>query len=269
MMHNIGLIGVGFVGGALKQSFELKGRQIIAYDKFKEEYKNNLNEVLNTSAIFLCLPTPFINEYGYDLGPILEVLSFLRENEYGNPIIIKSTIEPGTTQKLADKFDLNLIHNPEFLTERTAFQDFHNQSHIVIGYTSQAKNRMSLYCQYIVEFYRQAYPDARISECTSDESEAMKLFCNNFYAMKVGIANEFNLFCQKMLIDYDRVKQMMVFNGLICDSHLQVPGPDGRRGWGGNCFIKDTKALEKKMQELGCPHEILSAAINENKKIRG
>lgn len=260
----IGAIGLGFVGSALKKSFELKGQKVIGYDKFKEI--GSPNDILKTNIVFLNLPTLFVDTHGYDLDAIIENLRFLSDNKYKGLVVIKSTVEPGITQFLADRFNLKMFHNPEFLTERTAFDDFHNQSHIVIGRTKQVQDYdNSLLCK----FYKKLYPDAAISECSSDESEAMKIFCNNFYAIKVGIANEFNLFCQKMMIDYDKIKKMMIMNGWIADMHLNVPGPDGKRGWGGNCFLKDTKALEKKMKDAGSSCEILSAAISENKKIRG
>jgi UDP-glucose 6-dehydrogenase len=74
--------------------------------------------------------------------------------------------------------------------------------------------------------------------------------------------------CSKQGIDYNSVKNLMIKNGWIADMHLIVPGPDGKFGWGGNCFIKDTEALEMHMKRLGSDCDILSAAISENKRMR-
>lgn len=276
MSYKVGQVGLGFVGGALHDSFKKRGVETIVYDKYKEV--GSIEDLVECSAVFLCLPTPYVAGHGFDLGPILETCKRLHDlQSFKGLIVVKSTVEPGVTQSLESKFQgLSFCHNPEFLTARTAFEDFDNQKHIVLGYTKDTvsatyprRGLQSIHAtETLADFYSKLYPDAKITICTAEESESMKLFANNFYAMKVGIFNEFNLLCQKLLIDYDNVVGLMVENGWINPMHLQVPGPDGRRGWGGDCFLKDTKALLHFMKSNFSPSEILEAAINENKKIR-
>jgi UDPglucose 6-dehydrogenase len=263
-MYKVGIAGVGFVGGAMKKSFFKKNIECYAYDKFKEDKDLvSIDKLLQTDFVFLCLPTLFKEGSGYDKSAILEVCNYLNTNNYNGLVVIKSTIEPGTTMDLSSKYDrLKICHNPEFLTERTSFEDFHNQKHIVIGFDLSSDLILEL-----VDFYFRYY-SKNISICSSLESESMKLFCNNFYAMKVGIANEFYKMCMIQGIDYNNVKGLMIKNGWIMDMHLNVPGPDGLLGWGGNCFIKDTEALELHMKNIGSDCDILSAAIKENKRIR-
>jgi len=266
MKIKIAQIGYGFVGKALSRSFEKKGHKTIVYDKWQQI--DSQRDILNSDFVFLCLPTPYVGEHGFDLSAILENLRFLSKNNYSGLVVIKSTVEPGVTERLNKQFrDLQMCHNPEFLTARTADEDFHNQTHIVLGYNEDLNNSKDSVSK-LAEFFSDNYPDAKISICTSRESESMKLFCNNFYAMKVQIFNEFYFLCQKMGIDYESVKELMLANEWINPMHTIVPGPDGQASYGGACFPKDTNALNHLMKTLGSPHRLLEACIEERDSMR-
>ena len=255
----IGIIGDGFVGSAIKKSLNNKNINVISYDKYKGI--GNLNHLLKCNIIFFCLPTPFIDNVGYDLSPIEENLLFLSKNSYGGLIVIKSTVSIGTCSQLFKNYNLKICHNPEFLTQRTAYEDFHNQKNIVIGYDQNPidlKNLIDIYSKY----------NAKINLCTTKESEATKLFCNSFYAQKVMIFNEFYSLCQKLDINYNCIKRIMLDNDWINPMHTNVPGPDGKIAYGGACFPKDTKALLKQMSDNQSYNEMLEACIKERDKIR-
>ena len=127
----VSIIGLGFVGQSMFKSFKCKGYNVKGYDKFKKS--DSFNECLKNNIIFLALPTMFDEKNNtYDKKALHETCKKLVENNYKGLVIIKSTIEPGTTKIFSDLYKLNLIHNPEFLTARTAFKDFHNQKHIVL-----------------------------------------------------------------------------------------------------------------------------------------
>ena len=262
----VGQIGFGFVGGALHRSFSRKGVETAVYDKYKNI--GSLEDLLDTDVIFMCLPTPYVEGYGFSLSALTENLKALCEEGYAGLVVLKSTVEPGTTADLAERFDnLYLCHNPEFLTARTADEDFHAQEHIVLGYDrlselSKAKT------ESLGAFFGQHYPNAHISICTSDESESMKLFCNNFYAMKVQIFNEFHFLCERKGIDFEVVKDLMLKNKWINPMHTKVPGPDGQPSYGGLCFPKDTNALNHLMKTVGTPNKVLQACIEERDSMR-
>ena len=263
---NIGQIGFGFVGGALHRSLQKKGIKTKVYDKYLN--KGSIKDLLDTDVIFLCLPTPYVNGHGFDLSAIIENLKKLSQEGYEGLLVVKSTVEPGITQSLGERFsNLSLCHNPEFLTARTADEDFHNQKHVVFGYntggvSSEAKTKQ------LSAFFKQHYPAAEFSDCSSLESESMKLFCNNFYAMKVQIFNEFYFLCQKRGIDYERVKALMIKNDWINPMHTEVPGHDGSPSYGGACFPKDTNALNHFMKTHGSPNKVLEACIEERDLMR-
>ena len=263
---NVSVIGLGFVGSAIQKSFQIKGVSILGYDKYKES-NNTFYECLDSSIMFLCLPTKF-NEITceYDKEPIHEVCSKLEKCKYEGIIIIKSTVEPGTTMSLFQKYSsLKFIHNPEFLTAATAFHDFHNQKHIVLG---RNENVTDHELKTVKVFYKKLYPDAEISLCTSIESESMKSFVNCFYSVKIQFFNELFFTCQNNGSNYDTVKNLMLKNKWINPMHTQVPGTDGKFSYGGLCFPKDTNALLCYMKKNKIPSAVLNATVQERNKMR-
>lgn len=263
---SVGIIGLGFVGNAMYQSFKLFNIDIIGFDKYKNGGIGKFQDILNTNILFLALPTPFdtnINMYNYD--SIEETLKILKDSCYEGVIVIKSTLTPETTDFLESKYNLPLIHNPEFLTARTAFEDFHNQKHIVLGkgeLVSEEKYKI------ILDFYKKYYPNAEISECSSKESESMKLFLNSFYAVKVQFFTELYSLCQKNNTNFENIKNIMLKNNWINPMHTNIPGPDGNISYGGMCFPKDTNALNQYMIEKKSFNKIIESCINERNSIR-
>ena len=188
------------------------------------------------------------------------------DSNYKGIIVIKSTIEPTTTLSLSKKYNnLRFIHNPEFLTASTAFEDFHNQKHIVLG---KGLNITDDDINLLSGFYSYYYPDAEISICSSTESESMKSFVNCFYSVKIQFFNELYLLCDKIGCDYNTIKDLMLKNKWINPMHTNVPGPDGQLSYGGYCFPKDTKALLEFMKKEDSPSKVLEATILERNEMR-
>ena len=198
-------------------------------------------------------------------GPINEVCVELEKNNYKGVVVVKSTVEPETINKLSKKYNLKLCHNPEFLTARTAYEDFHNQKHIVLG---SGLNTTTEDMEIVKEFYEEHYPKASISICTSLESESMKIMCNSFYASKVMLFNEYYLLCSKNGSNYDVIRNLMLKNNWINSMHTSIPGPDGSLGYGGACFPKDTQALCEYMKSYNTPSSVLESVIDENNVVR-
>ena len=262
----VSIIGIGFVGGSMKQSFELKKCSVFAYDKFKEN-TDSFEDCLKSDISFLCLPTQFDEQKNeYDKSCIEEICQKLEENNYLGIVVIKSTVEPLTTKKLSEKYKtLKFVHNPEFLTARTAFEDFHNQKHIVLG---KSENIDEKELSVLADFYKNYYPDAEISICSCTESESMKSFVNCFYAVKVQFFTELYCVCEKNGSDYNVIKDLMLKNGWINPMHTTIPGPDGQISYGGYCFPKDTNALLQYMKNENSPSAIMDACIKERNDMR-
>lgn len=269
----IGIIGDGFVGSAIRLSLESKKfiykESLFIYDKYKicDYTSTNLEELLITDIIFLCLPTQYNSiKESYDLTSLEETLEYLNNNNYDGICLIKSTILPNTTKTFSEKYiNLKLIHNPEFLSASTAFEDFQNQNHIVLGITNA---NMEKEINIIKEFYTKNYLKANISIMTSTESELMKLSANCFYSVKIQYFTEIYLLCQKLNCSYDTIRKSLLKNGWINPMHTLVPGTDGNISYGGFCFPKDTMALDKYMEKNISPHSVLNSTIKERNIMR-
>lgn len=263
---SVSVIGLGFVGGSMKKSFELKNCPVKGYDKYKEN-TDSFEDCLSSDVIFLALPTVFDEEkMSYDKSCIHEVCDQLVDSKYNGIVVIKSTVEPTTTVSLSDKYpSLRFVHNPEFLTAATAFEDFHNQKHIVLG---KGPNTDDNDIFVLHTFYSSYYPEAEISICSSTESECMKSFVNCFYSVKVQFFNELYLLCEKIGCNYDIVKDLMLKNKWINPMHTDVPGPDGQLSYGGYCFPKDTNALLEFMKKENTPSKVLQATVLERNEMR-
>lgn len=265
----ISIVGLGFVGNAMFESFKIKNNGnycFYGYDKYKNGGIGSLNGCIDSDIIFLALPTLFSEEKKeYDKTIIIDVLDQLQENNYNKIIVLKSTVEPQTTDYLQEKYNkMIFFHNPEFLTARTAFEDFHNQKHIVIG-----KSKLSnVNYDTLINVYKDLYPNANISLCTAIESESMKIFCNSFYSVKIQFFNEVYFLCDKIGANYDTVLDIMLKNNWINPMHTSVPGHDGKFSYGGACFPKDTNALLQFMKKNNSPCKVLEACINERNEIR-
>jgi UDPglucose 6-dehydrogenase len=265
------IFGLGFVGNSMLMSFKNKGMKenvnLFSYDKYKNNGIGIIENGLKSDIIFMALPTHYDEESGcYDKSSIFACCEYLALNNYLGLIVIKSTIEPETINNLALKYtSLSFVHNPEFLTARTAYEDFHTQSHIIIGKATNCDESKS---NLLKSFYSKYYPNAEISMCTALESESMKIFCNTFYSIKVQFFTELYMLTKLNNSNYNNIVSMMLKNKWINPMHVQVPGPDGLISYGGLCFPKDTNALNKYMEKFDSPNEILKACINERNQMR-
>jgi UDPglucose 6-dehydrogenase len=263
-MIKIGIIGNGVVGNAIYDFFNGKNINTKIFDKDKRKNIQNLSSLKDLSdceIMFLCLPTP--NDC--DTTIINEVCQELSIINYKGICILKSTIPPNTTNFLCEKYNLQIIHNPEFLSQKTSKEDFKNQKNIILGISKKIKieNTTKIYT-----FYKTYFPNSEIHIVENIASECMKLFCNNFYAVKVQFFTELFLLCEKLRIDFNVVRDLMIGNEWINPMHTRVPGTDGKISYGGMCFPKDTKCLLKFMKEMETPCSILNACIIERDEIR-
>jgi len=267
-INNVAVVGVGVVGGAILKSFQERGINAIGYDKYKSEYQP-LSDIFNCDIVFLCLPTPYSEQLKrYDTQAIEDICQQLHDNLFNGLVVIKSTVEPQTTDKLIEKYNLSIIHNPEFLNARTAKEDFDNQTHLVIGIPNKINFE---YQEQLVKFYREYYPSIKyVSVASATESETMKIAVNSFYAVKVQFFNELYQLCQNMdyHTDYENVKDMMLKNDWINPMHTKVPGTDGKLSYGGMCLPKDSSALLEFMKRNNCPHAVLAGTVEERNTMR-
>lgn len=257
----IGVIGQGFVGNAVYQKFK-NYYDIKTYDLDSSKCNSTEQETLNNEIVFVCLPTP-MNKDGSCNTDIVEG-AVKRCFEFGitKTIIIKSTVSPGTTARLNSLYpSVDIVFNPEFLTEANAVNDYENQTRIILGGPRKANTILK-------PIFKKAFPKASIIKTDSTYAEMVKYLANCFLSLKVSFANEMYQLCQALEIDYDKIIEYSSYDDRLGTTHWAVPGPDGDFGYGGHCFPKDMAALIHLTEQLGTLNNTLKAAEVTNDKVR-
>jgi len=265
---NIGIVGQGYVGTAVKEVFS-KHYEVDTYDLDKDkcsvDYLEDLVEL--TNIIFVCVPTPMKKDGSCDTSIVEAVIKDINDmvvsrNVSGRIVAIKSTIPPGTTNRLNKECkNISVIFNPEFLTEANFIDDFKNQNRIIIGGERPSTTKLR-------QVYSLAFPNAKIVKTGSITAEMVKYFTNTFLCTKVSFANEMKMICDELKIDYDKVVEYSTYDERLGKSHWAVPGPDGHLGFGGSCFPKDINALISLSNDLNLWLHTLKGVWMTNCEVR-
>ena len=271
--QKIGVVGNGFVGGAVKFGFSPQvgcDAEVRVYDKNPAKSTHTLEETINESDfIFVSVPTPANEDGSINIDVLDKALSDINDvSNRDNCILIRSTIVPGTTRKLQQKYSqLNLLFNPEFLTERAANFDFINQHRFIIGSGDSMSSAMA--SEEFSELLKNRFGSCiSILECTYETAEMIKYMNNCFFATKVSFLNEMYQIAEKSQVNWKQAIDGFVADGRIGHSHLNVPGPDGKFGFGGSCFPKDVQALKNFAEDIGVNPSVLAAVWRKNLEVR-
>ena len=241
--------------------------KVNTYDKKEHLCNSTLEEVVTSSLyIFVCLPTPMNNDRSCDTSIIESTLDAVdlicSNNNEKKTIILKSTVICGTTQRLNEKYEfLDIIFNPEFLTERNAVEDYNNQDRIILGGPRP-------HTTTIKQIFAKVFPNAKIIKTDSTHAEMVKYLTNTFLSVKVSFANEIHQLCTELQIDYDKVVEYATLDPRLGNSHWSVPGPDGDFGFGGHCFPKDLAAMIDLSFKLHTTNNVLCATESTNDDVR-
>lgn len=271
---DVGIVGSeGCVGSAVGLGLERLGHRILRHDL---RLGTTIANVLAATVCFICVPTPQMADGDCDTSIVEGVVKDLVEAHYNGIIAIKSTVLPGTTQRLRDTmawkytdgYSPKLAFVPEFLRERSAFSDFTaNHEVCVIGipklpfYRAAQNSHDDWIYKTLVELHGH-YPRSFV-RLTSTEAELVKYFNNVYRAAKVTFANGFYEVCQKLGADYTAVKNAVCKQSCIENSYLDC-NPLWR-GYGGTCLKKDVPAFAKLAADLGVPAEIFNVIRDDNK----
>lgn len=264
----IGIIGQGFVGTAVKEG--LKHYHTIDTFDLDEDKRDvdYIEDIIDrNSIIFVCVPTPMNKDGSCNTDIVenvvaeLDNLALVRQCA-NRVVVIKSTIPPGTTERLNKECKhVQVVFNPEFLTEANYIEDFKNQDRIIIGGPRPASTKVR-------QLFYKAFPKAHIIKTGSTTAEMVKYMTNTFLATKVSFANEIYQLCESLELDYDKVIEYSKFDERLGYSHWNVPGPDSDFGFGGHCFPKDMNALVYLGDLLGVDLKVIKSAIETNDRVR-
>jgi nucleotide sugar dehydrogenase len=258
----IGIIGHGFVGKATEDGFSINSEKKIIDPK----YGSNISELdsFNPDFIFICVPTPMSEDGSQDLSIINEVFESLKGKFKNSILILKSTILPDFLYFYSSDFQ-NLVYNPEFLRESFASEDFINSQMILLGGEKTNLEKVKLLYQ-------------NHSKCKTNNfiftdfqtASLVKYTINTFLATKVLFFNQINSIFNKSgsRESWSKFIDIVSQDKRIGTSHMQVPGPDGRRGFGGACFTKDTAALSSYSRVNKTEINLIESIIKINNLIR-
>lgn len=250
----IGIVGVGFVGRAIKAAYQNTQFEIVLRDP-AQGYTSSIEDLKQANCIFVCVPSPPRNDGSCDISILEQVLRDLEG--YTGVIVSKVTAPPGQYKQLQEQY-YNLVYAPEFLTAANAVNDYINSKFVIIG---GHPDQIDLVEDIIV-----APLDPSITVKRTDIATASlaKYTINSFLATKVAFMNELYDVAVASGVDYNSLTDLVKLDSRIGGSHMQVPGPDGR-GFAGACFPKDTAALAHYAHKVGEDMSILEQAIRSNK----
>ena len=292
----LSIIGTGYVGLEQGACFADSGNTVICMDVDEKKinglkkgiipiYEPGLEEMVrrnaqdgrlifttnlktaveNSKVLFLCLPTPQLEDGSADLSQVLSVSEnlavFINENKL---LVSKSTVPVGTVDKIKQvvrnktKYDVEVVSNPEFLKEGTAIQDSLKPERIIIG--TRNKKAIEVLKDLYAPFVRTGNPILLMSERSA---EMTKYAANAFLATKISFMNELSNLCEIVGADIDWVRK-----GIGSDPRIGNQFLFAGVGYGGSCFPKDVKALVRTSQEVNGDLKILKAVdeVNERQK---
>ena len=265
----IGIVGNGFVGSAVRYGFSPNvgvDAEVKVYDKDPNKSTHMLRDVVDSDVIFLSVPTPSNSDGSMNVDIVDSVLGDISQYadlfEVGI-ILLRSTVTPGTTSNLQKKYpNLRIVFNPEFLTERSANFDFINQSRFILGGSSDDVIEVS-------ELFRERFGSTlSIIETNYETAEMIKYMTNTFFATKISFLNDMKLLADKCGVIWKDAIEGFVRDGRVGHSHLDVPGHDGKSGYGGSCFPKDIQALINFGESNDVDMNVLKGAWETNLKVR-
>ena len=248
----IGIIGLGFVGSAVKNAYT---EPILISDPAKHLFASYDN-LRKCEAVFICVPSPSNSDGSCNTVILENVLDQIHGME--GVIISKVTAPPEVYHKLQITHP-NLVHVPEFLVAATADDDYKNETMTIIGGSSERHIEVA---RDVICRGQKKLHSIRIS--TIEEAALTKYTLNTFLALKVAYLNQIYEYAMANNIDFSRVMDLATSDVRFGHSHTMVPGPDGKRGFGGACFPKDCAALIASAGNLS----ILAAAYKYNDTLR-
>jgi len=260
--EKIGIIGLGFVGNAIRQSYINNPTiELIEIDSDPTKgCKGTYEDLIDASAVFVCVPSPMNDDGSCGTLPLISTLSKLKS--FKGVIISKVTAPPSAYEYLQTQYP-NLVHAPEFLTAANAVQDYLAGKFAIIG--GSDKNAIDTAHRIIKQGQRML---EMTHVCKIGEASLAKYVINSFLSTKVIFMNEMAKLADAGGQSWEKIRELIALDRRIGNSHTQVPGPDGQFGFGGACFPKDTSALLKYAETLDVDLNVLDSAVKKNSLLR-
>ena len=289
---DITVVGLGRVGIVVAASLAAAGHRVLGVDVDSDRidsfrlgdipfYEPGLNDIFRSATdagrlrfahpgavdgplgevVIIATGTPQVEGGAADLTQVCSAVSWIKSRPSGRPVIVmKSTVPPGAGQSIIEHdlagSGLRYVSNPEFLREGRAVEDWHNPYRIVVGTGPDDTQSMRV----LQDMYAGIGAPYVITDVTS--AEMIKYASNAFLATRISFINEISLLCDQVGASVDAVS-----DGLALDPRTGSRMHAGL-GYGGSCFPKDARALDRLGLDQGVDLELLRAVINVNNRQR-
>lgn len=249
----IGIIGLGFVGGAV--AYAHRNQELIIRDPKLGNDSASIEEIKTCDAVYVCVPTPMLDDGHCDDSYMRSVLKEIAD--YDKVIICKSTIPPGVYASLQQHYP-NIVHAPEFLTAANANADYVNATWMLVGGTDKWAN------DAIAVIKSGELSATHYHKTNITTASLFKYIANSFLATKVTFMNQMFELASQVGVDWKEIKTIATNDPRLGTSHWDVPGPDGQFGYGGACFPKDVSAILEHSIDIGTTLTLLKEVRDIN-----
>jgi len=258
----IAIIGYGFVGRALEAGLKDNVKTYLVDPLLKTDISDL--KKFSPEIVFICVPTPMSDDGSQDISILENVITQIKNIAKRPLIVLKSTVLPNHLSSI-EKIIPEIVYNPEFLREKYANEDFINSDLIIFG---GLKKYTSLLADFYDNHTKCINKNFQFTDLIS--ASLIKYSINSYLSTKVIFFNELNkLFNKAGAQDsWENFIKILSTDKRIGSSHMEVPGPDGRFGFGGACFPKDCNAFYSYSKDIHEPFTLLSNTISINNEIR-
>lgn len=290
-LYHITVIGSGVVGTATGKGLHKLGHDVVFYDISKQrlaalkeegyEVASSLEDAIYKSDIsFVCVNTPQNNELDddaagkqqQDLSQLLTALHDIAtalNNDIVNKkhlLVFRSTMLPGSMRNVVIDYlerncnlkrgkDYDVCHNPEFLRQHNALEDFLNPDRIVIGEDTKGSSLP------LRDIYSPLTKNIIIT--TYETSELIKYASNCFLSLKISYFNEIAMICKRIGINDEEVSL-----GVSLDRRIGKYGTQGGRPFDGACLPKDSEAMALFVKKIGIKPDLIQTTLDINEEIK-
>ena len=237
----LGIVGYGVVGKALQQCLSSnRANNIVIYDKFKKPFdgSDRQEEINNCDLVFVCVPTPSRTDGCCDTSAVEECVGWITR-----PICIKSTVVPGTVERLSSA-NRQIAFSPEYIGQEPhhPWKTIASCGFAIVGGPPEVR-------ELVIKVLRSCLStETPIRETDSRTAELCKYMENCFLATKVAFSNQFYEIAEFFDVDFEELRSLWLLDSRIGESHTAVY-PD--RGFAGHCLPKDLRAIIAATKEFG------------------
>lgn len=264
MLINVGIIGGGVLGAAHANVLRHYAN-VRVYDTNPARASHSLRDVVHQEVIFVCVPTPMRKNGTVDRTNVEDVLRCLAAESSAKAVVLKSTLPPNDLAELDAIGGPSLIFSPEFLTERSAEYDLQQSQSFIFGENTATPEATEIVCK----LFEARWPSVPQFWTSLQTAAIVKYMRNTFFATKVALMNEFDRVLRAQGAERKRAFDLFMLDPRIGRSHFQVPGHDGKPGFGGVCFLKDVPAFIHIARDSKADAKIVEAAWESNVEMRG